>query len=137
MPLPLPPPHPTFRFYRHPNLQCGILWSSTAIGRGPGVGLGPTTDRLFLPWSGIAGSWTDNTWSQCPEPEPAQLILSPAPGEMFDLTVQVVDQLLMSTSANAYLQVQLINNILRICLNNHKINLKDLITEMLFTSNVN
>ena len=73
---------------------------------GPGVGLGPTTDRLFLPWSGIAGSWNSDTiWTQCPEPEPAQLVLSPAPGEMFDLTVQVTDQLLTATSANVYLQV--------------------------------
>ena len=42
---------------------------------------------------------------QCVEPDPANLVLSPAPGEQFDLTIQLADQLLSYVSSIIYLEV--------------------------------
>ena len=63
----------------------------------PGTGLRPTIDKLITPW-GAVGANSDlppgQARSECPEPDPGNLVLSPAPGEQFDLTVQLADQIL-------------------------------------------
>ena len=54
-------------------------------------------DELIAPWAAIATDWMEPPRlerAQCPESDPGNLILSPAPGEQFDLTIQLADQLL-------------------------------------------
>ena len=80
---------------------------------GPGAALRPTVDKMVTPWAGIEASWTLTPGTkrlQCSEDGeegvPGQLYLSPAPGEQFDLTVQLADQLLNFVSATIYVEVE-------------------------------
>ena len=80
---------------------------------GPGAALRPTVDKMVTPWAGIEASWTLTPGTkrlQCSEDGregvPGQLYLSPAPGEQFDLTVQLADQLLNYVSATIYVEVE-------------------------------
>lgn len=43
---------------------------------------------------------------QCSEPNPGNLILSPAPGEQFDLSVQLADQLLNYVYGTIFMVVE-------------------------------
>lgn len=79
---------------------------------GPGTALSPTVDKLITPWAGIDVSWTlvaDSQRQQCEEVVPGELHLAPAPGEQFDLTVQLADQLLNYISATIYVEVEYSN----------------------------
>ena len=74
----------------------------------PGTGFFPTVDKLIYPWAGIEATWTltpDSRRRQCEETDPANLHLSPAPGEQFDLTVQLADQFLNYISNTIYMEV--------------------------------
>lgn len=80
---------------------------------GPGAALRPTVDKMVTPWAGIEASWTltpSTKRLQCSEEGeeevPGLLYLSPAPGEQFDLTVQLADQLLNYVSATIYVEVE-------------------------------
>lgn len=44
--------------------------------------------------------------AQCSEPNPGSLVLSPAPGEQFDLSIQLADQLLNFVSDTVYMLVE-------------------------------
>ena len=76
---------------------------------GFGQALHPTIDKLLAPWTSLDGSWLQppgpSRCRNCEEINPGNLFLSPAPGEEFDLTIQVADQLLNFISANIYIQV--------------------------------
>ena len=66
-------------------------------------------DKLLAPWASLDGSWQQppGTLRQmCKESNPGNVILSPAPGEQFDLTIQVADQLLNYISTTLYMQVR-------------------------------
>lgn len=68
----------------------------------------PTVDKLLVPWTSLDGSWTQPVGElrqTCEEVNPGNLFLSPAPGEQFDLTIQVADQLLNYIGTNIYIQV--------------------------------
>ena len=43
---------------------------------------------------------------QCPEPDPGNLVLSPAPGEQFDISILLADQLLNYVSDTVFMQVE-------------------------------
>ena len=67
----------------------------------------------MTPWAGIETSWTldpGGKRQQCgengEEQVPGQLFLAPAPGEQFDLTVQLADQLLNYISATIYIELE-------------------------------
>ena len=100
------------RFYRHPDMECGLREFNNEL-RGsvfnkPGTGLPPNISKLISPWAAIDSTWMqppEVTRSQCPEPDPGNLVLSPAPGEQFDLTVQLADHLLNYVYYNLYLSV--------------------------------
>ena len=78
---------------------------------GFGQALNPTVDKLLAPWTSLDGSWSQpagpSRHDNCDAEEinPGNLFLSPAPGEEFDLTIQVADQLLNFISSNIYIQV--------------------------------
>lgn len=70
-------------------------------------------DKLITPWAGIETSWTlaegtqrQQCGEQGEEEVPGELHLAPAPGEQFDLTVQLADQLLNYVSATIYVEVE-------------------------------
>lgn len=80
-----------------------------AIYSHPGIGLRPTTNELIAPWAAIDASWMNPPGSsreQCSEPNPGNLVLSPAPGEQFDLSIQLADQLLNYVSDTVYMLVE-------------------------------
>jgi hypothetical protein len=102
-------------FYAHPGLSCSLKAQLREMDRlyGPGAALRPTVDKMVTPWAGIEASWTLTPGTkrlQCSEDGregvPGQLYLSPAPGEQFDLTVQLADQLLNYVSATIYVEVE-------------------------------
>ena len=99
------------RFYLQPDMRCGLLRFTDELVRiysVPGTGLRPTVDRLIAPWAAIESSWQRPPGmlrSECPEPNPGNILLSPAPGEQFDLTVQLADQLLNYVYDTVYLDV--------------------------------
>lgn len=101
----------THSFYTLSELQCGLsrfLDELDGSYSGPGAQLHPTVEKLILPWSGIETSWTEPVGSirqTCTEPSPGALLLSPAPGEKFDLTVQLGDQLLNYITETVYIEV--------------------------------
>ncbi len=93
-------------------MRCGLLnftnELATLIYSVPGTGLRPTVDRLIVPWAAIESSWQQppgTKRSECPESDPGNILLSPAPGEQFDLTVQLADQLLNFVFDTVYLEV--------------------------------
>ena len=103
------------RFYSNSGLECGLRaqLSELVSYYGPGAALRPTVDKLVTPWAGIETSWTLDPGSQrqqCgeegEEEVPGQLFLAPAPGEQFDLTVQLADQLLTYISSTIYVEVE-------------------------------
>ena len=99
------------RFYAHPDLQCALRNFDHELGRfySPGTGLRPTLDKLITPWAGIETSWMQEPGSLrllCNESIPGNLYLSPAPGEQFDLTIQLADQLLSYVASTIYLEVE-------------------------------
>ena len=103
--------HKTFycRFRNHTDLQCAYERILSEIPVGFGQALNPTVDKLLAPWTSLDGSWLQPAGTlrrnDCEEINPGNLFLSPAPGEEFDLTIQVADQLLNYISANIYIQV--------------------------------
>jgi len=100
-----------FRFRSHPDLQCGYKKILSEKRGGFGQILQPTVDKLLAPWASLDGSWEQPPGLlrlTCEETNPGNLVLSPAPGEQFDLTIQVADQLLNYISTNLYVQVQCI-----------------------------
>ena len=100
-----------FRFRNHPDLQCGYeeILSELKLKAGFGLVLNPTVDKLLAPWASLDGSWEQPPGParlrKCEEVNPGNLMLSPAPGEQFDLTIQVADQILNYISTNLYVQV--------------------------------
>ena len=96
-----------YSFYTLPELQDGLQQVLTELDRfsGPGAQLHPTIDKLVLPWSGIETSWSQTSRLFDKEPNPGQLLLSPAPGEQFDLTIQLGDQLLNFVTGTVYVEV--------------------------------
>jgi len=110
------------RFYDHPDLQCGYEYILSEIPIGFGQVLKPTVDKLLAPWASLDGSWTQPVGklrqTKCEEVNPGNLVLSPAPGEQFDLTIQVADQLLNYISTNIYVQVlYIVYDCMYICVN--------------------
>lgn len=106
------PPH---RFYTHPGLHCSLTAQLSELDRhyGPGTALRPTVDKLITPWAGIETTWTlavglrrRQCGEQGEEEAPGEMHLAPAPGEQFDLTVQLADQLLNYVSATIYVEVE-------------------------------
>ena len=93
-------------------MRCGLLNLTSELSFTyalPGTGLRPTIDKLIAPWSAIDTNYLkppEVLRSQCPEPNPGNLVLSPAPGEQFDLTVQLADQLLNFVSDTVYVTVE-------------------------------
>lgn len=108
------PPH-SLSFYVNPGLNCALealVGGELDSYYGPGGALEPTVDKLITPWAGLETSWTEEPGSrrlQCVEEgkevNPALLYLSPAPGEQFDLTIQLADQLLNYISSTIYVEV--------------------------------
>ena len=100
------------RFYTHPDLECALRNFHRELALynyPPGTGLRPTLDKLIAPWAGIETSWTQEPGSLrllCNETNPGNLFLSPAPGEEFDLTIQLVDLLLGYVTSTVYLEVE-------------------------------
>ena len=94
------------RFLEHPDLKCGLQRLTATFPRG--FGLFPTMDQLLRPWVGVNSAW-DHKSSQllemCPESTVSQILLSPASGEQFDITIQLLDQLLNLATASVTLQV--------------------------------
>ena len=74
-----------------------------------GKGLHITLDQLLYPWAGVDESSEQfaGETDSCPEANIADLVLSPASGEEFDLTVQMFDQLLNIAVDTATLTVRL------------------------------
>ena len=75
---------------------------------GFGQALRPTVGKLLAPWTSLDDSWmqpASTSRRECEEMDPGNLFLSPAPGEEFDLTIQVADQLLNFISSTIYVQV--------------------------------
>ena len=99
----------SFRFRNHTDLQCAYEEILNEIEVRFGQALKPTVDKLLAPWTSLDGSWTQPPKAvrrqECVEVNPGNLFLSPAPGEEFDLTIQVADQLLNFISSNIYIQV--------------------------------
>ena len=103
------------RFYTLPGLECGLKaqLEDLRTSFGPSAALMPTLDKLITPWAGLETTWTANIGSRgarClaagKEAVPGGLYLSPAPGEEFDLTVQLGDQLLNYVSSTVYMEVE-------------------------------
>ena len=103
------------RFHAHPGLECSLTKELSEMSRyyGPGAALMPTVDKLITPWAGIETSWTltpglqrEQCGEQGEEVVPGQIHLAPAPGEQFDLTVQLADQLLNYVSTSIYMEVE-------------------------------
>ena len=96
----------SLRFLEHPDLKCGLQRLTSAFPRG--FGLFPTVHQLLRPWTGVDSAW-DSEPSQflkmCPEPVVSHILLSPASGEQFDITIQLLDQLLNLATATVTLQV--------------------------------
>ena len=70
-------------------------------------------DKLITPWAGIETSWTlasgarrQRCGEKGEEEVPGGIHLAPAPGEQFDLTVQLADQLLNYVSSTIYVEVE-------------------------------
>ena len=101
-----------FRFYRLSDLSCGIssfIRELRTIYDLPGSGLRPTSDTLIAPWASIDSSWMkppEDDRKQCPEPNPGNLVISPAPGEQFDISILLADQLLNYVSATIYVKLE-------------------------------
>ena len=97
------------RFLEHADLQCALQSIlSSEFPFLPGYGLHPIVDHLIVPWAGIIRQWDDpgNSRRQaCVEPNVSSILLSPAPGEQFDITIQVLDQMLNLAGSTAILQV--------------------------------
>jgi len=100
------------RFLGNSDLNCSIMALTGElkyIYRLPGSGLRPTTDNLIAPWASIDASWMNSPGEerqQCPEPDPGNLVLSPAPGEQFDISILLADQLLNYVSETIFMQVE-------------------------------
>lgn len=119
-----------FSFNDLSKLRCGIdeMIREFVPYQGPGGGLHPTVDKLILPWAGISPlAWNMRPGKlrlACPESSPGKtgnknryhlslsfsfftgaLVLSPAPGEMFDITVQLSDQLLNYITGTIYIEI--------------------------------
>ena len=95
-----------FRFLDHPNLKCGLQKLASAFPRG--FGLFPTKDQLLRPWAGVDSAWnieSSQLLEMCPEPIVSHILLSPASGEQFDITIQLLDQMLNLATASVILQV--------------------------------
>ena len=96
--------------YLQSELQCGLQRMNDQLGTiyRPGTGFPPTVDKLIYPWAGIEATWTltpNSLRRQCEEADPANLHLSPAPGEQFDLTIQLADQFLNYISSTIYMEL--------------------------------
>ena len=96
--------------YLQSELQCGLQRMNDQLGTiyRPGTGFRPTVDKLIYPWAGIEATWTltpNFLRRQCAEADPANLRLSPAPGEQFDLTIQLADQFLNYISSTIYMEL--------------------------------
>ena len=93
-------------------MRCGLLSFADELDdiySIPGTGLRPIVADLIAPWAAITADWTrppEFERLQCPEPDPGNLVLSPAPGEEFDLTVQLANQLLNFAYDTVYLVVE-------------------------------
>jgi hypothetical protein len=93
-------------------MRCGLLNLTTELSYiygVPGTGIRPTVDKLIVPWAGIETTWQlppQRNRKLCPEPDPGNLVLSPAPGEQFDLTIQLGDQLLNYVFDTIYFVVE-------------------------------
>lgn len=102
----------TYRVYLQPDLQCGLKSMDEQLQfvyNTPGTGFRPTMDKLIYPWAGIEASWTltpDDTRQLCEEPDVANIYLSPAPGEQFDLTIQLADQFQNYISNTIYMELE-------------------------------
>ena len=102
----------TCRFYLHPEMKCGILSFNDelkSLYNIRGVGLNPTTNKLIVPWGAIDASWMNapgKRRAECSETNPGHLVLSPAPGEQFDLSIQLADQMLNFVFDNIYMVVE-------------------------------
>ena len=103
---------PLCRLYFQPDLQCGLdglEGQLRAIYGNPGTGFRPTMDKFIYPWASIEATWTltpDLIRAQCVEPNPGNLYLSPAPGEQFDLTIQLADQFQNYISNTIYMELE-------------------------------
>ncbi len=81
-------------------MRCGLLALTDELDtlyNIPGTGLRPSVNRLVVPWGSIVTNWMEPPTSRragCQEPNPSNLVLSPAPGEQFDLKIELSDQLL-------------------------------------------
>ena len=100
------------RFHHLGDLSCGIssfIGELQTIYDLPGSGLRPTLDTLIAPWASINSSWMNppkDDRKMCPEPNPGNLVLSPAPGEQFDISILLADQLLNYVSATVYMSLE-------------------------------
>lgn len=99
-----------------PELQCSLSQFIGEQGRfiAPGSELHPPINRLILPWSGIDSSWqqtVSDLREDCFESVPGSLVLSPAPGEKFDLTIQLSDQLLNYVTQTVYIEVCIVEHL--------------------------
>ena len=101
----------SFSFFYQPDLQCGLK-SLFSYDLGsiytPGTGLRPPLNKLYTPWASVEATWTLEpgfSRSKCEETNPSNLVLSPAPGEEFDMTIQLADQLLNYVSSTIFLDV--------------------------------
>ena len=98
--------------YLQPDIQCGLKTMDVQLSQiygSPGTGFRPTMDKLIYPWAGIEASWTltpDSIREQCVEANPGNIYLSPAPGEEFDLTVQLADQFQNYISTTVYMEIE-------------------------------
>ena len=100
-----------FRVYLQSGIQCGLEHMDRQLQSiySPGTGFRPTVDKLIYPWAGIEATWTltpDYLRRQCEEADPGNLHLSPAPGEQFDLTIQLADQFLNYISSTIYMELE-------------------------------
>lgn len=99
------------RFFQLPSLQCGLsslFHNDLSAIYTPGTALRPPVSKLYTPWASIGASWTlapGSIRSACQESNPGSLVLSPAPGEEFDITIQLADQLLNYVSSTIFLDV--------------------------------
>lgn len=102
----------SFSISPQPDIQCGLKTMDDQLRNIygiPGTGFRPTMDKLIYPWVSIEASWTltpSREREQCEEVDPARLYLSPAPGEQFDLTIQLADQFQNYISTTVYMELQ-------------------------------
>jgi hypothetical protein len=96
-------------FLDHAYLQCALRNTLTSnFPFTPGYGLHPIVDHFIVPWAGIDRKWddpVDSSVQACMEPNASNILLSPAPGEQFDITIQVLDQMLNLAGSTASLKV--------------------------------